>query len=311
MANFSLLTYADDGVALPGLLIDGFVFDLAKVLGAANADAGTPAFGSLWEVLSRWSEADAVLDAVVRRVESSGVPSPVGAVSDVPLLTPLPTLRTVYCAAANFTDHMQEMSGRTPPDKETTRPYFFAKSSGQCVIGPDEDIWTSPTSGQLDWEAEIAVIIGKPAYNVSRDVAMDYVAGYAIMNDLTLRDQAKRGDWNFGNDWFRSKSFDRSVVLGPWITPAKFVADPHDLAIRLWVNGELMQDSSSRCMHFSIPELIEYLSEELTLQPGDVIATGTPAGVGRAKGRYLRPGDRIAVEIQDLGGLENVVIAHP
>jgi 2-keto-4-pentenoate hydratase/2-oxohepta-3-ene-1,7-dioic acid hydratase in catechol pathway len=206
---------------------------------------------------------------------------------------------------------MQEMSGRTPPDKETTRPYFFAKSSGLSVIGPNQDIWTSPGSGQLDWEAEIAVVIGKPAFRVNRDNAMEYVAGYAIFNDLTLRDQTKRTDWNFGNDWFRSKSFDHSGVLGPWITPARWVDDPHDLAIKLWLNGDVMQDSSSRCMHFSIPELIEYLSEEITLQPGDVIATGTPAGVGRAKGRYLAPGDRISIEIQGLGSLENSVVGHP
>jgi 2-keto-4-pentenoate hydratase/2-oxohepta-3-ene-1,7-dioic acid hydratase in catechol pathway len=139
---------------------------------------------------------------------------------------------------------------------------------------------------------------------------MAHVAGYVILNDLTLRDQTRREDWNFGSDWFRAKVFDTSMPMGPWMTPATFVPDPHDLAIELRVNGQLMQDSSSRHMHFRIPELIAYLSEQISLQPGDVIATGTPAGVGKARGTYLRPGDRVSISIERLGTMSNPVIAR-
>jgi 2-keto-4-pentenoate hydratase/2-oxohepta-3-ene-1,7-dioic acid hydratase in catechol pathway len=311
--TFNLVTYRRDGAVRPGLHAEGTVFDLAALLAADARDeaAESSAWGdSLASVLASWNEAEPILARIRQALPSSDSPDgwPLG---EVELCAPLPDLQAIFCAAANFTDHMQEMSGRTPPDKSTTRPYFFLKTARHSLIGPGDEIWTAHDSDQLDWEAEIGVVIGSPAYRVSRDQAMDHVAGYVILNDLTLRDQTKRSDWNFGNDWFRAKSFDHSAPMGPWITPARFVADPHQLDIRLWVNDELMQDSSSRFMHFSVGELIEYLSEQLTLQPGDVIASGTPAGVGRARGRYLQAGDSVKIEIDQLGTLRNAVVTHP
>ncbi len=137
---------------------------------------------------------------------------------------------------------------------------------------------------------------------------MSCVAGYVIVNDLSARDELPRADWpNFRTDWFRCKSFDTSCPLGPWVTPAELVADPHRLRIRTWINDQLMQDSTAEEMVFTIPEQISYLSEQLTLLPGDVIATGTPAGCGRPRGIFLTPGDRVTVEIERLGALRNQV----
>jgi 2,4-diketo-3-deoxy-L-fuconate hydrolase len=163
------------------------------------------------------------------------------------------------------------------------------------------------TSSQIDWEAEIGVVIGRAAHDVSLDQAMNCVAGYTIVNDLSARDLNRREDWTFGTDWFRGKSFDGSAPMGPWITPAEAIPDPHNLVIQLCVNDQLMQDSSSRQMHFNIPEQIQYLSEQLTLRPGDVISTGTPAGVGRPRGIYLKPGDEVTITIEGLGTLRNRV----
>jgi 2-keto-4-pentenoate hydratase/2-oxohepta-3-ene-1,7-dioic acid hydratase in catechol pathway len=213
----------------------------------------------------------------------------------------------VLCAAANYADHIKEMTGDEPPDKRTTRPYFFTKLP-RTVVGPHEDIRLPPTSRQVDWEAEIGVVIGRPARDVAVSDAMRYVAGYVIVNDLSARDEQFRQDWpHFHADWFRSKTFDTSCPLGPWLTPVEAVGDPHALWIKTWINDRLMQDSSSRQMIFTIPEQIAYLSEQLTLQPGDVIATGTPAGCGRPRAIFLQPGDHIAIEIEGLGRLENRV----
>jgi 2,4-diketo-3-deoxy-L-fuconate hydrolase len=138
---------------------------------------------------------------------------------------------------------------------------------------------------------------------------MKYVAGFVIMNDVSDRARNFRQDWHFKFDWLGGKSFDTSAPMGPWITPLEFIPDPHNLTIQLWVNDELMQNSSSRDMYFNIPEQIEYLSQLMTLFPGDVISTGTPDGVGHPRGLYLKPGDTVTISIEKLGSISNPVIA--
>jgi 2-keto-4-pentenoate hydratase/2-oxohepta-3-ene-1,7-dioic acid hydratase in catechol pathway len=137
---------------------------------------------------------------------------------------------------------------------------------------------------------------------------MDHVAGYTILNDVSARDHMKREDWPFfSSDWFNQKTFDTAAPTGPWITPAGEISDPHDLSLKTWVNEDIMQDSSSRHMVFSIPEQIESLSRQITLLQGDIIATGTCSGVGGARGTFLKAGDRVRMTIEVLGTLENTV----
>jgi 2-keto-4-pentenoate hydratase/2-oxohepta-3-ene-1,7-dioic acid hydratase in catechol pathway len=313
VATFRLLTYASESGPRAGLLIDEVVLDLQEVLeaqlGSSRQGSGFNG-GSVLEVLESWDTAYPVLRqaadsfGVGREGGSSTFGQPLTATT---LLAPLLYPGAIYCAAANYVDHMYEMSGREPPDKSRARPYFFLKSPRQTVIGPNEPIWLPRTSSQIDWEAEIGVVIGRTAHDVSLDQAMNCVAGYTIVNDLSARDLNRREDWTFGMDWFRGKSFDGSAPMGPWITPAEAIPDPHNLVIQLWVNDQLMQDSSSRQMHFNIPEQIQYLSEQLTLRAGDVISTGTPAGVGRPRGIYLKPGDEVTITIEGLGTLRNRV----
>jgi 2-keto-4-pentenoate hydratase/2-oxohepta-3-ene-1,7-dioic acid hydratase in catechol pathway len=164
-------------------------------------------------------------------------------------------------------------------------------------------------SKKVDWEVELVAVIGKKATNVPLDQAMDYIAGYTIGNDLSARDAGVRPGIPVGspfrNDWVAHKCFDQSCPLGPWIVPAEDLKDPQNLKIQLYVNGELMQDSNTSAMIFNIAEQISHLSEKLTLHPGDLVLTGTPAGVGTPRNKFLQPGDTVRCHIEGIGDLEN------
>ena len=283
-----LVSYADGAGPRCGILEDGAIVDLPYPSWSA-------AFAS-------W---DAVRPDLDRALAARAVVRPLATARLLPPVRP----SAIYCAAANYKDHFREMTaGREPPDRAKTRPYFFTKVPS-TVIGPDEAIRLPATSAQVDWEAEIGVVIGRPCRGATLADALSHVAGYTIINDLSARDLSAREDWPlFGTDWFSGKSFDTSAPLGPAITLAEDVPDPHALFIKTWVNETLHQDSRSSEMLFSIEELIVSLSAQLTLQPGDLIATGTPAGCGRPRGIFLRPGDVVTIEIERLGVLRNPVL---
>jgi 2-keto-4-pentenoate hydratase/2-oxohepta-3-ene-1,7-dioic acid hydratase in catechol pathway len=192
------------------------------------------------------------------------------------------------------------------PDPHTLglNPWHFMKA-GHCVVGPGAQVFSTSTA--LDWEAELAVVIGLRARNVGQDEALDYVAGYCAANDLSARERGKRDKIDplspFKYDWIAHKNFDGSCPLGPWLVPAFDVPDPQALAIKLWVNDTIRQDSNTDNMIFSIAEQIAHLSSIVTLHPGDVILTGTPAGVGAETGERLYSGDVVRITIDGLGDL--------
>lgn len=294
MASFKLLNYAgDQGQPCPGILVGDTVIDLAS--------AGLP--GSTYDLLQDWEANSARLSALADQAASAAGK----ALADVQLLAPV-VPPVVYNAAANYTDHQKEMAkdGKALV-KEDTHPYFFLKAGPHCIIGPGADIRLPGTSDFIDWEAELAVVIGKPARNVKAVDALDYVAGYSIFNDLSARDQKPVGR-TFNVHWFAHKNFDGSGPFGPWMVPAADIADPHDIDIKLWVNDELKQDSNSKYLFFNINEQIEYISARMTLRPGDVIATGTPSGVGAPYGGRLKPGDTVTIELSGIGTLRNPVV---
>lgn len=301
MTDFYLLTYAgENGRPCPGIRVGDSVLDLAK---AGIAD-------STLAVLDAWTAMEPKLKALADEVaaKSARVAAAVKPLSATKLLAPILYPGGIFCAASNYTDHMKEMSGREPPDKTKVRPYFFPKTTVHSVIATGDAIRLPSISKQVDWEIEIAVVIGKPARAVKESEAMDCVAGYTIMNDLSLRDQGSRTDWNFRTDWFAHKCFDTSAPLGPWITPKNQIKDIYNVGLKLWVNDTLMQDSSSKFMHFNIAEQIAYLSERLTLKPGDLVSTGTPSGVGRPRGIFLKPGDTVTMEVEGIGKMVNPVV---
>ena len=248
----------------------------------------------------------------------SSIPKPASggvAVAEVTLHAPLLYPGAIYCAGANYADHVAEMAraqNLPPPQDPRTlglKPWFFMKPPRACVVGPRSRVARPRGSQKLDWEAELVAVIGKPARNVPVEKALDYVAGYTIADDLSARDLSRRSALPPGNpfhfDWTAHKGFEGSCPLGPWITPAAEIADPQRLAIRLWVNGVLKQDSNTSQMIFSTAEQISHLSSIATLHPGDLILTGTPAGVGAGRNEFLRPGDRVEIEIEGVGRLEH------
>ncbi|MGE0747032.1 MAG: fumarylacetoacetate hydrolase family protein [Rhodospirillales bacterium] len=301
--TFRLLTYVGrDGTPRAGLLVDGTVIDVADAAAALAPGIETSGVVGL---LAHWDAALPLLHRI-----SAGGAGAVGPLSGVTLKAPILYPGQIYCAVSNYSLHLREMNAkRKLPNKLTDKPYFFAKVARQAVIGPGETVRLPVPDRKVDWEAEIAVVIGRPARRVSVAEAMQYVAGYTIMCDLSARAWLFRDDWDFKVDWFGGKSFDTSAPMGPWITPAADIADPHRLHLRLTVNGEVRQDGSSADMIYTIPEQISYLSEHLTLLPGDVIATGTCAGVGHPTGSHPVPGDVIEIEIEGLGRLRNPVTA--
>lgn len=203
----------------------------------------------------------------------------------------------LLCVGLNYADHARESNFALP-----TAPLCFAKWTSS-LIGDGDEVVMPRATAQLDYEAELAVVIGRTALDVSVADALDYVAGYACFNDLSTRDlQAADGQWT------RSKSFDTLGALGPMV-PASAISDPQALGIRCLVNGETVQDSNTSEMVFSVAEIIAYFSQDTTLEVGDVIATGTPAGIGLAKRppRFLTNGDVVTVEIDQVGSITNRV----
>ena len=248
--------------------------------------------------------AQAVIDLLTAGRPLPGTLAPLR-LSDVDLRAPLPRpRRNVWCVGRNYHAHAKELSASVFKDNDANPeswPIVFTKVP-ECVVGPRAQVLLPVgVSAQIDYEAELGVVIGKTGKNIARGAAMDHVFGYTVINDVTARDvQMRHQQWDMG------KSFDTFCPMGPWIVTAD-AFDGTRTRVRCWVNGELRQDGPTENMIFDIPALIETISRGITLYPGDVIATGTPAGVGMGMTppRYLATGDVVRVEVEGLGSIEN------
>jgi 2-keto-4-pentenoate hydratase/2-oxohepta-3-ene-1,7-dioic acid hydratase in catechol pathway len=301
MDGYRLLSFRTPDGPKAGVLIAGNVHDARQCLPPSLGDHA----GSVRELLDRWDEAVPALALAAQSPPAGG-----RKLAEVELLAPVLYPGNVIFVGANYWDHIAEMNdfvktatGQDTKVEKLPEPWVSMQTSGSSIVGPDAVVEKPPFSNQLDWEAEVALVVGRPAKNLDMETAFDCLAGYTIANDLSLRDYLKKENHPFIYDWFAQKSFDGSMPIGPWITPREAIGDPHDLAIRLWVNDNLMQDSSTRELVHDFREILVYLSAHVTLQPGDVIATGTPAGVGLPKGVFLSPGDIVRIEIEGLGEL--------
>ena len=228
------------------------------------------------------------------------------AIADVHLEAPIPIpRRNIWCVGRNYHEHAKELSATVFKDSNTNTqawPIVFTKVP-ECVVGPTDDVHLpgEAVSAQIDYEAELAVIIGKGGKNISAANAMQHIYGYTVVNDVTARDvQMRHQQWDMG------KSFDTFCPMGPWLVTADEL-DGTQTRVRCWVNGEQRQEGPTQNMIFDIPTLIETISRGITLYPGDIIATGTPAGVGMGlkPPRYLQKGDVVRVEIDGIGHIEN------
>lgn len=308
---------AADGRRVPTLVFNGRhfdLFDLDSKLAQTSNSASLP--GDFRLMLEDWNRCFARLCAIVKHGEKGGWFSEPIAEADGSLCAPIPRPGKVLCAAANYRAHVEEMARSkftgpagaavTKPEG-TLRPYHFLKASS-CMVGPYDDIILPSPEHRIDWEIELGAVIGKPAKNVIAERALDHVAGYVVVNDISCRAATWRSDRpNIRSDWLAGKSYDTFLPVGPNFVPAAFVDDYRQLRLRLWVDDELHQDGVAGDMIFSTEDQIAYLSSLLTLESGDLIATGTPAGVGQGKGAYLKDGDIVVAEITGLGRQQNPV----
>ena len=299
---YRLATYQGKTGPRAGIVAGETLFDAAEAI-------GEPAYRTVLDILNDWPCSSDRIATVVARGLSNGWP-----VKDAQLRAPVLWPSAIYCAGANYRDHAAEMARvlNRPHDPNAERglPWHFLKAT-RCVADPGETVRAAWYSRKLDWEVELAAIIGRPAKQVSVEHALDYVAGYTAANDLSARELGRRQNLDprspFAHDWTLQKSFDGSCPLGPWIVPASEIPDPQNLKLKLWVNDVIKQDSTTGEMIFTVAEQIAQLSRGMTLYPGDVILTGTPAGVGLARNEFLKTGDNVRIEIERIGTLSNTI----
>ena len=263
-----------------------------RVVGVSGAG-----FQDLTAVLAGGKEAEAEIEKWISRPPSNAA----FALHSVRLLAPIPRPPKFICVGLNYRDHAAETKMEIPKI-----PTIFSKFPN-TVIGPGEPIVLPKNSSRPDYEAEFAFVIGKGGRHIAREDWTAHVFGYTIVNDVSARDfQMATSQWLMG------KTFDTFAPMGPWIVTADEIADPHELDIVLNIHGETLQSSNTRELIFKIPELVEFLSSVVTLEPGDVVSTGTPAGVGFARKppRYLRAGDEVVISVDGIGELRNPVIAE-
>ena len=291
--TWSLVTYRADGdeTAVGLRETDGIVRALPQHAGR-----------TLRELLENW---DTVADGF-RTLDVACLP----VLGDVHLEAPIRFPHKVVCAGANYFAHLAEMN--VPRPDPVGAPYFFLKPPTTTVIGPSDTIvLPNRPDHRIDWEAELGVVIGRRGHHIDAADAPAYIAGYTVVNDVSARDRLGREDAvapPFGFDWTSAKGEDTFCPTGPGVTPAWFVEDPQDLRITLSVNGVVKQDSSTSDMMTSAFAVVAAASRIMTLEPGDIVATGSPAGVGAPRGEFLQDGDEVVVEISGLGQLRNSVV---
>lgn len=307
MSWIALASYRRGNQLAPALVLDNKLYDLEAALAA-----GLPATPANWvqggveAMLRDWAQAAPWLrDAtpVAVSLAASGAIRPVPNGADAAAAPYVP--QRIFCAASNFASHANEM-GTVLAAKSQSKPYMFLKLSN-TVIGHGEIVQMPPETAKLDWEVELAAVIGKRCRRISVDDALDAVACYTILNDISARDLNLRSDYPFKHDWFQGKCHDTFAPIGPWLVPAWQIPDPQAVQMRLDVNDKAMQEDSTANMIWTVREQIAYLSTIVTLEPGDIIATGTPTGVGMGRGVFLNDGDRMVASIEGIGRLANQV----
>jgi len=335
---FKLGTFERDGDAIIGVVIrDRFVIDLD--IANRSLERRRPLWVELpmpedmAELIGRYEygmrdRIHDIVDAVLPSIDAGETPS---YVFDLDALHTMPPVEPglILAAALNYWEHAEEMTTgdaadmsdasalddqpvsmeflwERAPDDRRQNPYLFVKPS-RIVIASGEPLLMKPQREQMDWECEFAVVIGKPASHVPLEQAWDHVFGYTMMNDVG--DREGRGDNRYGSDWLVWKSSDTFAPLGPYIVPKEFVPDPHKLDIKFELSGRVMQDANTELMQHKIDELLHFVSNNIILRPGDVIATGTPSGVGMARTPpiYMKPGDIAECTVEGIGTLRNPV----
>jgi 2-keto-4-pentenoate hydratase/2-oxohepta-3-ene-1,7-dioic acid hydratase in catechol pathway len=301
-----LVTYSRNGSISCGILTNRGVIDIPSVWPVPNLPR------SVKEVLQRGSDC---LARLAKLAKSTKIVTPL---EQVKLFAPIPQPGKIIALAGNYSEHIKEAGralGLSDSPRNTTVPRPFLMPA-TVVTGPDEEIPWPAYSEQIDYEIELAVVIGKKAKNVLPDEALEYVAGYTICNDVSARSVTFKKNravrpWDEFYDWLNGKWADGFLPMGPYLLTSDEIAEPQNLAMQLKVNGEIHQSANTSQMIYPVADIISFLSYIMTLEAGDCLATGTPSGVALATGRFLQPGDTIECTIEKLGTLTNTLGQKP
>lgn len=291
-----LVSYESQGKLQPGILIDEQIFDTAKLLAAVGEKPVSELTNR--KLLAAWQGKLGTLEDTLTSAAKNTVDALVGNQGKVRLGPPVHDSAKVLCVGLNYKDHVAETGRKLP-----TAPDIFCKFN-TSLIGPADDIVCAKLTPNLDFEGELAIVIGKPCRNVSAENALDHVAGFTVFNDTSARDLQLRG-----TQWTPGKAIDGSTPCGPALVTINEIGNPQNLAIQTRVNSNVMQSSNTSYQIFSVADVIAFISTFLELSPGDIIATGTPEGIGskRTPPVWLSPGDVVEIEIEKVGKLRNVV----
>jgi 2-keto-4-pentenoate hydratase/2-oxohepta-3-ene-1,7-dioic acid hydratase in catechol pathway len=316
--QYQLFSYVRSGTPRSGIVIGQQWLDLGGV--ALQAEYRELEGRSVDDLLLDWDDSHVRLRRLARLIDADTEAFARHRLDAeaIQLLAPQLQPGAIYGAGANYRDHVEAMSRAfdmklvLDPKSEGIAPWHFLKAGRANLSAHRERVPFPKDTQKLDWEAELAVVIGKRCLNVEVKDALDHVAGYMCANDLSARDHLVRlavdPSSPFRFDWIGHKCFTGSCPLGPVLTPAEFVGSPENLDIKLWLNGELKQDSNTSNHLYNVAEQISYLSQRMELYPGDVVLTGTPAGVGMESGTFLKPGDVMKVWISGLGELLTTLV---
>lgn len=300
MVNFAIANLSTSSGERAALAIDGNYFRLDLVSSEWNT--------SVRVILDDWQRIYPSLVAAAQACARQDSKSPAFvSAADVHLLTPVKFPNKLICVGAVYRDHLLEFN--LPPERWKNMPMFL-RAPTTSIVGPGRTLVIPATTKEFDWEIELAVVVSRRLKNADLQTAQSGIAGYSVGLDMTCRDLLGR-DSPTGVDLVRAKAQDGMAPVGPIMRPAEFVKDPQNLRLRLFVNDEIKQNGTTSDMLYSIPEQLSTISHYITLEPGDIVFTGSPAGSGASIGQFLHPGDRIRAEIEQVGTLHVEVVAQP
>jgi len=290
-----LANFEKDGIVRAGIVKGGRIYDISEAAAAAKLKRlrSATSVEQLLEpgLLKELSRSEAKLTS------GTGI-----ALKSVKLKSPILYPEKIIMVAVNYGSHGKETKTPPPP-----YPYFFTKFRN-AIVGPEEAIIAPKSSKKVDWEVELAVVIGKEGKDIKKEKAYDHVAGYTVSNDISFRDFQSQKNESLGLNWVKGKAMDASLPLGPWLVTSDEIGDPHDLELSLTVNGDRKQKANTGEMLIRIDELVSYASIGNTLRPGDIISTGTPEGIAAATGQpFLKDGDVVEAKVEKIGTLRNPV----
>jgi 2-keto-4-pentenoate hydratase/2-oxohepta-3-ene-1,7-dioic acid hydratase in catechol pathway len=314
---FKLATFEAHGKTRVGIVLGDRVLDLGGANAYVTKAAGLPALElptAMRELIEQYGTAAKRLYQIANYVKDKKVDGQpfVFALDQVSIKAPIKYPWNLLNMAANYWSHAREMGVNKDVDQDRDDPYIFAKSPRSCIVDPGATFYIPEGRDRIDWEGELAVIVGKPAFRVPKARALDSIFGYSIMYDVSDRGRRTRKDPMFqGPDWFSGKSLDGAAPFGPFIVPKEFMTHPHDIHIMTRVNGVVKQDGNTSDMIYDVEHQVAYISSIMTLYPGDVISSGTMGGVGTARKppEYLKPGDVVEITIDGIGTLKTPMAA--